>query len=169
MKISVFTREAIMSGSRLKINFKEKITNSMPTIAMLLRVGLGIMFLVSSIPKIRQPYDFLGSVYGFEIVGPNLGLLVASVLPWLELFLGICLIGGVFISGALLITIGLSIMFGVVISSAVMRGMDISCGCFGPSQDKVNYLTIARSGSFILAAILAWILHLKFIFLLIKN
>ncbi|HUT30135.1 MAG TPA: MauE/DoxX family redox-associated membrane protein [Sedimentisphaerales bacterium] len=153
-----------MSGSRLKTNFKKKIIRSMPTIAMLLRVGLGIMFLVGSIPKIRQPYDFLGSVYKFEIVGPNLGLLVASVLPWLELFLGICLISGVFISGSLLITIGLSMMFGVLISSTVIRGLDISCDCFGPSQDKVSYVTIARSGSIILTAIIAWILHLKFIF-----
>ena len=49
--------------------------------AMVVRLGLGCMFLYGSLHKIRQPYDFLSSVYYYELVGPRLGLLVAMVLP----------------------------------------------------------------------------------------
>ncbi len=66
------------------------------------RLALGCLFIYGSLPKIRQPYDFLSNVYGYELVGPKLGMLIAMVLPWLELFTGICLVGGIFISGALL-------------------------------------------------------------------
>ena len=34
------------------------------------RLGLGCLFLWSGLPKIRQPYDFLASVYNYELVGP---------------------------------------------------------------------------------------------------
>jgi hypothetical protein len=42
---------------------------------------LGFMLLWSSLPKIRQPYDFLGSVYGYELVGAKLGIFVAMTIP----------------------------------------------------------------------------------------
>ena len=47
----------------------------------IIRLVLGVMFLMSALPKIRQPYDFLGDVYGYEIVGPKLGMLIAMKLP----------------------------------------------------------------------------------------
>ena len=131
-------------------------------ITTLLRIGLGVMFLISSIAKIRMPYDFLGNVYDFEIVGPKLGILIATVLPWLELFVGACLIGGVFISGALLLSVVMSIMFAAVISSAVARGLSISCGCFGSSQSLLDYLTILRSVAIFMVTIIGWLMHLKF-------
>lgn len=63
------------------------------------RLGMGAMFIASSLPKICQPYDFLSSVYHYELVGPQLGLLVAMTLPWLELLVGICLVGGIWTGG----------------------------------------------------------------------
>ena len=68
-------------------------------ILFVIRLALGVIFVISSISKLRQPYDFLASIYGFELVGPKIGLFFAIVLPWLELFVGICLIGGIFVKG----------------------------------------------------------------------
>ena len=73
-----------------------------------MRLLLGGLFLCSALPKIRQPYDFLSSVYGYELVGPKLGLLVAVALPWMELLVGICRLGGIFVNGALLASAGLA-------------------------------------------------------------
>lgn len=109
------------------------------------RVTLGCLFIYSSIPKMRQPYDFLSNVYEYEIVGPKLGLLVAMTLPWLELLVGICLVGGIFLSGALLATIAMAAMFTFVIASALSRGLQISCGCFGSHGDVMNYSTLLRT------------------------
>jgi uncharacterized membrane protein YphA (DoxX/SURF4 family) len=113
---------------------------------LVVRLGLGFMFIMSSLPKIRQPYAFLGSVYGYEIIGPKLGVLVAMVLPWVELFAGICLVGGVFVGGALLVSMGMGAMFTFVLASALWRHLDISCGCFSSSAaGKISYATLIRA------------------------
>jgi putative oxidoreductase len=113
---------------------------------LMARMGLGAMFIMSSLPKIRQPYMFLGNVYGYELVGPKLGVLVAMVLPWVELFAGVCLVGGVFVGGALLISMGMGAMFTFVLASALWRHLDISCGCFSSSAaGKISYVTLIRA------------------------
>ena len=116
------------------------------------------MFLYSSLPKIRQPYDFLSNVYNFELVGPKLGMLTAMVLPWVELLVGICLIGGIFVSGALLVSIGMGAMFSFVIGSALYRGLNISCGCFSASSaEQIGYITLIRACVIMLLSIAAYI------------
>jgi uncharacterized membrane protein YphA (DoxX/SURF4 family) len=114
-------------------------------IELAMRVALGCLFIYSALPKIRQPYDFLHDVYNYEIVGPKLGLLVAMVLPWMEFMVGVCLLGGIFISGALLVCMGMAAMFSFVVVWALYKGLDISCGCFGSGTEKVTYLTLIRS------------------------
>ena len=109
-------------------------------------LGLGFLFIASSVPKIRQPYVFLGAVYGYELVGPKLGVLVALALPWVELLAGVCLVGGVFVGGALLASTGMGVLFTFVLASALWRHLDISCGCFSTSlAGKISYATLIRA------------------------
>lgn len=112
---------------------------------LVVRLALGCLFIYGSLPKIRQPYDFLSSVYSYELVGPKLGMLIAMILPWLELLVGICLVGGIFIGGALLVSAGMAAMFTFVLSSAIYRGLEISCGCFGAGTDLIGYSTVIRA------------------------
>ena len=126
--------------------------------SLVVRLALGCIFLYSSLPKICQPYDFLSNVYDYELVGPKLGMLTAMTLPWLELFVGVCLIGGIFISGALLVGIAMAAMFTFVLSSVLYRGLEISCGCCGPSGGgMVNYSTLIRACLILLFGITAYI------------
>ena len=125
---------------------------------LVVRLGLGCLFLYSSLPKIRQPYDFLSSVYNYELVGPKLGVLVAMTLPWAELLAGVCLVGGIFVSGALLVSIGMAAMFAFVLASALYRGLEISCGCFSASgAGVIGYSTLIRACAILLASIAAYI------------
>jgi len=133
--------------------------------ALLIRLGLGCLFLWSSLPKIRQSYDFLSDVYSYEIVGPKIGLLVAMVLPWLELLVGICLIGGIFVSGALLVCIGMAAIFTFALSSVLWRGLKISCGCFGDTSDVISASTVIRAAVILLLSGLAYLLKLTDYFL----
>jgi len=113
---------------------------------LVVRLGLGFMFIMSSVPKIQQPYQSLGSIYGYELVGPKMGVLVAMVLPWVELFTGVCLVGGVFVGGALLASVGMGVLFIFVLTSALYRHLDISCGCFSNAgAGKISYLTLIRA------------------------
>lgn len=124
--------------------------------SVLVRVGLGCLFLYSALPKVRQPYDFLGDVYAYEIVGPTLGVVMAMTLPWLELLTGICLLGGIFISGALLVSMGMAAMFTFVISWALYQGLNISCGCFGSGTETITYVTLIRAVGILLVSLVAY-------------
>lgn len=125
---------------------------------LVVRLALGCLFLWSSLPKIRQPYDFLSSVYNYELVGPKVGVLVAMVLPWLELLVGICLVGGIFISGALLVSIGMAAMFTFVLAWSLYQGLEISCGCFSASGGGlIGYSTLIRACVILLFSIAAYI------------
>jgi len=110
------------------------------------RILLGCVFIYSSLPKVYHPYTFLGPVYAYQLVGPKMGVLVAMVLPWLELLVGICLVGGVFVGGALLVSTSMGLLFAAVLASALHHHLGISCGCFGSSStDKINHLTLIRA------------------------
>ncbi len=127
------------------------------------RICLGCIFIYSSIPKIRQPYDFLSSVYGYELVGVKLGMFVTMVFPWVELFAGICLVGGIFVSGALLASSGMASIFTFVIGWALYMNLDISCGCFGSSSSElIDYWTLIRALVILVAGLSAYILMLLF-------
>jgi uncharacterized membrane protein YphA (DoxX/SURF4 family) len=120
---------------------------------IVVRIAIGSIFIASSIPKLRQPYDFLASVYSYKLVGLQFGLAVAMVLPWVELFVGICLVGGILVTGALLASIGLFAMFSFVLASALWHGLNISCGCFNSSDTNIiSHWTFIRSAVLLLAA-----------------
>jgi len=122
---------------------KHRVIDSVMIIA---RLAIGAIFIASSIPKLMQPYDFLAGVYSYELVGAKLGVMVAIILPWLELFVGICLVGGVFVRGAVLASMGMCVMFSLALVSALWRGLEISCGCFSSAnQDVISYLTVIRA------------------------
>jgi len=126
--------------------------------SFVVRLGLGCLFIWSSLPKIRQPYDFLSSVYEYELVGPKLGMLVAMTLPWLELLVCVSLVVGIFVGGALLASIAMAAMFTFVLASTLYRGLQISCGCFGASDTSIiNYFTLIRACIILLLAIAAYI------------
>lgn len=112
--------------------------------AAIVRVGLGCLFLWSGIVKIRMPYDFLSDVYNYELVGPRLGMFVAMMLPWFELIVGACLLGGLCVTGALLGSMAMAAAFIFAISWAVYHGLNIGCGCFG-SGAPVGYGPLARA------------------------
>jgi len=122
-----------------------------------IRVGLGCLFLYSSLPKIRQPYDFLSNVYGYELVGPKLGLLIAMILPWFELLAALCLLGGAFVGGALLACASMAVIFTYALSYALYSKLTISCGCFGSGNESINYLTLLRSIGILVLSITAYI------------
>ena len=55
---------------------------------------------------------------------------MAIIMPWLELVCGVLIIVGVFLRGSAF-WIGLMLLiFIIALSSALARGLDISCGCF---------------------------------------
>jgi uncharacterized membrane protein YphA (DoxX/SURF4 family) len=127
-------------------------------LSIVARLTIGCVFIASSIAKLRQPYDFLAGVYNYELVCPGLGVAIAIVLPWLELFVGICLLGGIFITGAFLASIVMCATFSIVLVSALWRGLEINCGCFDPTDPTIiSYGTAARSILLLFVSVVSYI------------
>jgi putative oxidoreductase len=95
-----------------------------------IRLLLGFVFIYASIDKIAHPAEFAQAIYNYRML-PHWTLnFMALVMPWLELFCGILIAAGVFFRGsAFMIGVMLGV-FIIAISSALVRGLDISCGCF---------------------------------------
>jgi hypothetical protein len=116
---------------------------------------LAIAWLRSSSAHLANPYFFLSSVYRYELVGPTMGRVIAMILPFLQLFLAICLIGRMFVGGALLLSTLLFATFLTVQISAISRGLKIACGCFGAiSSDQIGTASILMVSTLLLIALL---------------
>ncbi len=124
---------------------------------VVIRLGLGCLFVWSGLSKIQLPHSFLGDVYAYRLVSPVLGMFVAMVLPWLELLVGACLLSGVCVLGALLLCGGMAVVFTAFIASALHQGLNISCGCFGAGAAPIGYDTLLRALLILIASGLAYV------------
>jgi hypothetical protein len=76
-------------------------------------------------------------------------------LPWLEIFCGLAVISRFFYRGGLsILTALLAIFIGATVA-AKMRGLDITCGCFGHVSKNWNFSTHLVLDFAIFAAVLA--------------
>jgi uncharacterized membrane protein YphA (DoxX/SURF4 family) len=116
-------------------------------IAILLRAGLGGVFLFAGLSKIGRPYAFLEQVFMYEMVPQSIALAVAMFFPWMEIVLGAFVLYGLALRGSYAVMVTLGAVFVVAQMTALLRGSEISCGCFGGELDegKVSGFTIART------------------------
>jgi len=108
-------------------------------IEWILRIGLGAVFIYAGGAKLPDIESFFWDIHHFELTHPDVSILAAFFLPWLEIFAGLALIVGRFYLGAIAICGGLSAIFLGAISSAWYRGLDITCGCFGREDNSTNF------------------------------
>ena len=113
-----------VSGAQVRMNYLQN-----KWISLIFRLFLGAMFMYASLDKINDPETFSGDIRAYQIVPFGLENSVAIILPWLELLIGIGLVIGVMVDGSALISMGLLVVFIIAISSAILRGYNIECGC----------------------------------------
>ena len=113
---------------------------------MICRICLGLMFIYASLDKIAHPEEFAKQIGYYKALPFGLENVLAIVLSWTELIVGICLIAGLLVDGATLLSIIMMLVFILAISQAMLRGIDITCGCFKVSadSDKLGLDTIIR-------------------------
>ena len=120
----------------------------------LLRFMLGFVFLYASVGKILDPKAFAENLIAYRSFdSPQVLKYVAVTLPWMEWFCGIFLILGVFIRSVSALTTGLLFVFLAGMLSALWRGLEIHCGCFGSPQETIGIFTLLRDGFFFLVSL----------------
>ncbi len=122
-----------------------------------LRFLVGGAFVLAGALKIADPAKFADDVSHYRLVPYALLNLVAILLPWIEVVAGLFVLVGVWLrASACLITCLTALFFGLIVS-ALARGLNIECGCFGTLGGKhVGLVNLAIDSTlFLLAALLA--------------
>ena len=102
----------------------------------LARVLLGAVFLVAGALKIAHPVDFHSDLLAYDVPLPDVVFrLVAVVLPWLEAICGAALLATVWTETAGAVVTAMCLAFVVMLGQAVMRGLELTCGCLGPEDE----------------------------------
>jgi uncharacterized membrane protein YphA (DoxX/SURF4 family) len=125
---------------------------------LLVRIFLGGLFVVAGLDKITDSQAFVNSVLQYKIVGPTLATWTATILPSLELLCGLSLIIGLYPRGCTLLITIMLVGFTILVTSALIRGLDISCGCFtqDPNVSKIGYQKILENCGLIVLSV--WLL-----------
>jgi putative oxidoreductase len=125
---------------------------------LLIRIFLGGLFVVAGVDKIMDTQAFANSILLYKVVGPTLAMWTATLLPSLELLCGLSLLIGLYPRGCAILMSIMLIVFTLLIASALLRGLDISCGCFSqdPSVSKIGYQKLLENCGLILLSL--WVL-----------
>lgn len=119
------------------------IIENLPGWAVLIcRFILGWIFIYASLDKLAHPADFAQIIDHYHMLPYSLLHAVALLLPVMEFVVGSALILGVGIRGAALLTALMTLVFMVGLTSAIIRDLDISCGCFNTDGGHEVGLTL---------------------------
>lgn len=112
----------------------------------------------ASFDKIGNPEAFAKIIRNYHVIPYTTTNLFALVLPWVEFYTGVCLILGIFVDGASIITIAMMGVFIIALSQAVLRGIDIECGCFKVvgGSSKVGIQRIIEDIVYLGMAFIVW-------------
>ncbi|MDR3567649.1 MAG: MauE/DoxX family redox-associated membrane protein [Syntrophobacteraceae bacterium] len=94
------------------------------------RLLLGAVFIAAGAGKILHPGEFAGIISNYQILPEQLVNSAAVVLPGLEMIIGVLLVCGFWLPGAVALADLLLLVFLAALASAAARGIDIDCGCF---------------------------------------
>ncbi len=119
------------------------------------RYALALVFLWAAVEKGKDPYAFAASIYAYRVVPPGVATVMAIAMPAVEILAALALMTGFLWRGSALVLGGLLLAFSVALFQAILRGIDISCGCFGKDSSPVSFWLIARNALLVLAALFA--------------
>jgi len=136
-------------------NIKHQTSNIPHFVWRIVDVIVGGIFIYAGAIKVLDPVQFANDIDNYKISPWTIGVGLAFYLPWLEIFCGLALIIRRLYLGGLSILTGLVAVFLVATIAAKVRGLDITCGCFGHASQNWNFPTHLALDLAILGALLA--------------
>jgi uncharacterized membrane protein YphA (DoxX/SURF4 family) len=109
----------------------------MEAAVLVIRVLIGGLLLVTGALKVGHPAALAASIAGFRLLPPGVVGPLALALPYVELLLGVYLIGGLFTRVVAALAAAQFVLYAGAIASAVVRHIAANCGCFGPGDASV--------------------------------
>jgi uncharacterized membrane protein YphA (DoxX/SURF4 family) len=97
------------------------------------------IFIYAGVLKVLDPVQFANDIDNYKILPWPISVALAFYLPWLEIFCGLGLIFRFLYRGALTILTALILVFTLATVAAKVRGLDITCGCFGHASQNWSF------------------------------
>jgi uncharacterized membrane protein YphA (DoxX/SURF4 family) len=126
------------------------------------RVVLAGVFAAAALPKIADPATFATDIVNYRLLPEAATALPAIVLPWIELTAALAVLWPRSARGAAVLIGALLLAFIAALLSAIARGLDIECGCFGGAPANAPppslWPTVVRDVALLVAVwvVLAW-------------
>lgn len=128
---------------------------------VIVRCTLGAVLLTAGVLKLSDPVRFYTDLLAYDVAVPDVALrLVALTLPWLEVLCGGALLADFWPETVGFLVACLCISFVVMLGQAVLRGLDLNCGCLGTGPAGLFSHPIAaltRAGLLLAGAIWYWL------------
>jgi uncharacterized membrane protein YphA (DoxX/SURF4 family) len=135
------------------------------------RLVLGAIFVYAGFSKLLMPNthlwplfvlkfslsmnisSFAQQVESYKMISPEASQMVAHVLPFVEIALGLLVLIGWHLRVWATAIAAIMVGFLTVVTRAYLLHMDINCGCFG-TPEKLTGMTVVRDGVFAALAVL---------------
>ena len=140
-----------ISPRRATSNIKHRASNILFRLVGLVIAGV---FIYAGAIKALDPVQFASDIDNYKILPWPVSVGLAFYLPWLEIFCGFALIVRASYRGALSILTALILVFTLATIAAKIRGLDITCGCFGHASQNWSFPAHLATNLAILAALL---------------
>ncbi|MDR2580448.1 MAG: hypothetical protein LBC85_05585 [Fibromonadaceae bacterium] len=117
---------------------------------VLIRLGIGGMFIFASLDKIADPKAFAVLIAQYQFLPYNLINSWALILPQIEFWFGLALIVTPFVKECTWVILGMFASFIIALVWALALGLSIVCGCFsvevveGAQSTKEAWITLIR-------------------------
>ena len=146
------TLNAELPGGATTSNIKHRTSNIFWRILDFTLAGI---FIYAGALKAFDPVQFANDIDNYKILPWPVSVALAFYLPWLEIFCGLSLVFRFLYRGALSILTALIVVFTFATIAAKVRGLDITCGCFGHASQHWSFPAHLATNLGILAVLLA--------------
>jgi uncharacterized membrane protein YphA (DoxX/SURF4 family) len=127
------------------------------------RIVIGLIFIISAYGKIQDVSSFTDAITRFKFFPKQFSPALAYLFLSGEiLVVFLMLVGGFFLLYGYLLSFLMYLAFSIALSSVVIRKIDTSCNCFGPSEKPVTPFHIVRAaGLMVLSTVSGAVLYLN--------
>ena len=137
-------------------------SRSLNVLCWLIALIVAGIFIYAGALKALDPVQFAHDIDHYKVLPWSASVALAFYLPWLEILCGLGLIIRFLYRGALSILIALIVVFTLATIAAKIRGLDITCGCFGHASQHWSLPAHLATNLGILAALVALWFRVRF-------
>lgn len=109
------------------------------------QLALGVVFLASTVGKLRRPASFIRGVADYDLLPRPIALALGALLIPVEGFVALTHLGGFALATATPLAIGLLVIFAVAVTVSLRRERELPCFCFSSDgSELISGRTVAR-------------------------